>query len=114
MLAKMDELEALKRKRLEELRRQQEASWEDQRAEETQLKQQLEELEGIVKQILTKDALSRYGNIKAANPEKAVQVLVVLGQLIQQGKIREINDAQFKEILKKLTPEKKDFKIKRI
>ena len=69
--------------------------------------------EAVVKQVFTKDALSRYGNIKAAHPEKAIQVLVVLGQLIQQGKVNQINDAQLRELLKKLTPEKTDFKITR-
>jgi len=110
----MDELEELKRKKLEELKNQQEAALQEQAEEQAQLEQQIEQLEMMVKQVFTKEALSRYGNIKAAHPEKAVQVLVVLGQLIQQGKIKQINDAQLKEILKKLTPEKKDFKIKRI
>ena len=110
----MDELEALKRKKLEELQNQQEAALQQLAGEQAQLEQQIEQLEAVVKQVFTKDALSRYGNIKAAHPEKAVQLLVVLGQLIQQGKIKQINDAQLKEILKKLTPEKKDFKIKHI
>lgn len=110
----MDELEELKRKKLEELKNQQEAALQQQTGEQAQLEQQIEQLEMMVRQVFTKDALSRYGNIKAAHPKKAVQVLVVLGQLIQQGKIKQINDAQLKEILKKLTPEKKDFKIKKI
>ncbi len=107
----MDELEALKRKKLEELQQEQANALTQQRDQENQLEQQIEQLEMVVKETFTKDALSRYGNIKAAHPEKAVQLLVVLAQLIQQGKIQQINDAQLKEILKKLTPEKKDFKI---
>lgn len=106
----MDELEALKKKKLEEL---QQAEAMQQSQEEAQLQQQIEQLEAVVKQLFTKEALSRYGNLKAAHPEKAIQVLVVLGQLIQQGKIHKINDSQLKEILKQLTPEKKEFKIKR-
>lgn len=109
----MDELEELKRKKLEELKKQQEEALQNQAEEQAQLQQQIDQLESVVKQIFTKEALSRYGNIKAAHPEKAVQLLVVLGQLIQQGKIKQINDSQLKEILKKLTPEKKEFKIKR-
>lgn len=109
----MDELEALKRKKLEELKNQQVNALQQQAEEQTQFEQQIEQLEVVVKRVFTKDALSRYGNIKVAHPEKAVQVLVVLGQLIQQGKVNQINDTQLKEILKKLTPEKTDFKIKR-
>ena len=110
---KMDELEELKRKRLEELKKQQESEINDQINEQAQLQQQIEQLEAVVKQIFTKEALQRYGNLKAANPEKAVQILVVLGQAIQQGQIQQIGDAQLKEILKKLTPEKREFKIKK-
>ena len=82
--------------------------------EEAQLRQQLQQLEIMVKQRMTKQALERFGNIKSAHPEKAIQVLAVLGQLIQTGKIEEIDDDQLKDILMRLTPEKKEFKIKRM
>ena len=110
----MDELEALRRKRLSQLRRQQEQAMAQQAQEEAQLQSQIEQLEAVVRQVLTKDALARYGNIKAAHPEKAIQVLVVLGQLIQQRGMTSINDDQLKQILNQLQPEKKDFKIRRI
>jgi len=109
----MDELEALKKKKLEELQRQQSAAMQEQVNEEAQVKQQIEQLEMMVKQVFTKEALIRYGNVKAAYPEKAVHVLVVLGQLLQQGKVKHIDDEQLKGLLQQLTPEKKDFKIKR-
>jgi programmed cell death protein 5 len=58
--------------------------------------------------------LERYGNLKVAHTEKAIRVLAALGQLIQAGQIKsQITDKQFKEILKRLEPEKKDFKITR-
>jgi len=82
--------------------------------QQAQFRQQVEQLEMIVKQKLTKKALERYGNIKSAHPEKAIQLLAVIGQGIQSGQINEIDDDQLKEILIKLTPEKKDFKIKRM
>jgi len=105
----MDELEEIKKRKLEELQKRQGAQLEEQ----AQVQKQIEQLETIVKQIFTKEALSRYGNLKAAHPEKAVQLLVVLGQAIQSGQITQIDDNKLKEILKKLTPEKKEFKIKR-
>ena len=105
----MDELEELKRKKLAELQQGQQEEMQEQQ----QLQQQIEQLEMIVRQVLTKEALARYGNVKAAHPEKAVQLVVALAQMIQQGKIQQINDSQLKEILKKLTPEKKEFNIKR-
>ena len=106
----MDELEELKKKKLEELKNQQL----NQSQEEAQLQQQVEQLEAVVKQAFTKEALERYGNLKAAHPEKAVQLLVILGQAIQQGQITKIDDEKLKEILLKLTPKKRDFKIKKI
>jgi len=105
----MDELEGIRRRKLEELRKQQL----NQMQEEQQLQQQVQQLEEIVKQVLTKEALERYGNLKAAYPDRAVQLLVILAQAIQSGQITKIDDDMLKEILKKLTPKKKEFKIKR-
>ena len=105
----MDELEGIRKRKLEELRKQQL----NQMQEEQQLQQQVQQLEEIVKQVLTKEALERYGNLKAAYPDRAVQLLVILAQAIQSGQITKIDDDMLKEILKKLTPKKKEFKIKR-
>ena len=61
-----------------------------QASEEEQMKQQIEQLEVIVKQALTKEALQRYGNLKAAFPDRAVQLLVILAQAIQSGQIQRL------------------------
>jgi len=105
----MNELDEIRKRKLEEIQRTQQ----QQIGEELQLQQQIQQLEIMVKQIMTKDALERYGNIKTADSDKAVQVLAVLGQLIQAGKINRIDDAVLKEILMKLIPQKKEFKIRR-
>jgi len=110
----MDELEEIKKRRLMELQKEQEGQFQQQSQEQQQVQAQIEQLEVMIKQFLSKEALQRYGNLKAAHQEKAVQLLVVLGQAIQQGQIKEkITDEQLKNILKKLQPEKKEFKIKR-
>lgn len=110
----MEDIEEIKKRRLMELQRQQEEALKQQ-TEEQQLQAQIEQLEDLVRQFLSKEALQRYGNLKAAHTEKAVQLLVVLGQAIQQGQIKQkITDIQLKGILKQLQPEKRDFKIKRI
>jgi|TARA_Y100000031_G_C8094575_1_gene325796 DNA-binding TFAR19-related protein (PDSD5 family) len=106
----MDELDEIKKKKLEALKSQQS----DQMQEQQQMQRQIAQLESVVKQALTKEALERYGNLKAAHPDKAVQVLVILAQAIQSGQVSKIEDSMLKEILMKLTPEKKDFKIKRV
>lgn len=109
----MDELEELKKKKLQELQQKQQESFQQQAQQESQLQQQIEQLESVVRQFFTKEALQRYGNLKAAHPEKAIQVLVVLGQLAQSGKIQQkITDDKLKDLLKQMEPKKKDFNIK--
>ena len=103
----MDELEGIRRRKLEELKKQQL----HQMQEEQQLQQQVRQLEDIVKQVLTKEALERYGNLKTAYPDRAVQLIVILAQAIQSGQVTKVDDDMLREILKKLTPKKKEFKI---
>ena len=109
----MDELEELKKKKLQQLQQQQEQASHYQAQEEAQLQQQIQQLESVVRDLLSKEALERYGNIKAAHPEKAVKLLVVLGQLAQSGKIQnKVTDDQLKVLLKQMEPKKKEFNIK--
>jgi len=105
----MDELEEIRKRKLEELQ----AQYEQQQQEQQAFEQQRQQLEFIVKQHMTKEAISRYGNIKIAHPEKSVQALVVLAQLLQEKKILVIDDKILKDVLLKLTPEKKEFTIKK-
>ena len=107
----MSELDEIRKKKLEELKRQQLGALQQQDSEKAQIQQQVQQLEIIVKQAFTKEALERYGNLKAAFPERAVQVLAILANAIQSGQISKIDDNELKEILKKLTPEKKEFNI---
>ncbi|MEM2121243.1 MAG: DNA-binding protein [Candidatus Woesearchaeota archaeon] len=80
--------------------------------EELRLQQQINALEELVKKNMTKEAISRYSNIKIAHPEIALNLIILLGTFIKQGKIRgPINDEQLKEILKQITSKKTDFKI---
>ena len=46
--------------------------------EQAQMQQQIAQIEEVVKRVLTKEALARYGNLKTAHQEKAVQLLLVL------------------------------------
>lgn len=110
----MDELEELKLRRLRELQQRQQEAVQNQAQEEAQLQEQIEQLESIIRQVFTKEALQRYGNLKSAHPEKAIHLLVILGQAIQQGKITSVNDNQLKELLKRLSPPKRDIKIQRM
>ena len=105
----MDELESLRKKKLEELKR----NYQEQAEQNAQAEQQIQQLESIVKQVLTREALERYSNLKTAFPEKAVQILVIIAQAIQSRHLTKVDDDTLKELLKKLESTKKEIKIRR-
>jgi programmed cell death protein 5 len=108
-------LEEIRRKKLEELMRLQQDKLQQQMQEQAQIQQQIEQMEDVVKQFLTKEALARYGNLKTAHQDKALQLLVVLFQLIQKGQVQnKIDDTLLKKILEQLAPKKKEIRIKRV
>lgn len=111
----MPSLEEIKKKKLEELMRIQQEKLQQQAQEQGQIQQQIEQMEMIVRQFLSSDALSRYGNLKAAHQEKALHLLVVLFQAIQKGQIKgKIDDSTLKKVLEQLTPKKREIRINRV
>lgn len=111
----MATLDEIRKTKLENMMNLQQEKIQQQSQEQAQIQQQIEQMESIVKQFLTKDALIRYGNLKAAHKEKALQLLVVLFQAIQKGQIKgKIDDSLLKKILEQLMPKKRDIRIKRV
>ena len=111
----MPTLEEIKRKKLEELMRFQQEKLQQQSNEQSQIQQQIEQMENIVRQFMTKDAMARYGSLKTAHHEKALQLLLILFQAIQKGQVQDkISDSTLKKVLEQLTPKKKEIKIKRV
>ncbi len=105
-----DELEYLRQKRMKELLNAQV----QQQSEEVKLQQQLQQLEAMIKQLFTKDALERYSNLKVAHPEKAVQLLMLITQLLQHNQLSgKIDDQTLKSILQQMEGEKRKTQIKR-
>ena len=107
----MNDLEEIKKKKMEELLAEQQS---EDLQEQLKLQQQIEMLEQVAKQYLTKEAISRYGNLKSAHPELAIQVIGLIAQAVQTGQIKErISDAKFKQLLMQIQKPKKKFKIQR-
>jgi DNA-binding TFAR19-related protein (PDSD5 family) len=100
----MDELDGLRQNRIARLQQKQE--------EEQQLAKQIQQLEDMVRPAMSKDALVRFGNLKAGHPEKAIKALVAMAQLV--GKGRSIDDALLREILVRLEPPQREIKIRRV
>lgn len=66
-----------------------------------------------MKQWLSADAITRYGNVKAAHPEQAIRILTVMAQLVENGQIRrQVSDDEFKSILQAMQSSKKEMKVK--
>jgi programmed cell death protein 5 len=103
----MEELEEIKKRKLEQLQQQ----LKDQQEEQQKIQQELAVLENFIKPRLSKEALVRFGNLKAGQPKLAIQVLVVLSQLIKAGKLSNVDDDTLKEILQEILPKKRETKI---
>lgn len=110
----MDEdLEKLRKKRLQEL--QQQMSSQDALEEQELQNQEFEEQKKQIRRaILTTQARERLGRIKVARPEMAEEIEKQLILLAQSGRLKnKINDEQLCILLSKLIPKKRDIKIKR-
>jgi len=107
-----DEIEEIRRKKLEQLRQQlafqqvQEAVEQEERIEEERRK--------ILSYILTSEARQRLARIKMARPEFAQLIEDQLILLMQSGKIKhKIGDEELKKILAQIASRKKETKIRR-
>ncbi len=112
----MDEdLEEIKRRKLEQLQQQQYAG----QAQATQQEQARAEYEAkkasILRQVLTPEARERLNTLKMAKPELVASVEAQLVALAQSGRIQaKIDDARLKALLLQLQPKKREMQIKRM
>ena len=77
-----------------------------------EIQQKILEIESLAKKYMSQEAITRYWTLKSAHQEKAFQAIAFIAQLGSQNQIKEkITDEQFKSLLMKLEPSKKETKI---
>jgi programmed cell death protein 5 len=105
-----EDLEAIRRRKLEQIQQQQFAA-----ESEEQRRQELAEAKNsLLRQILSSEARERLNTIRMAKPEFAEVLENQLIALAQTGRIKGmISDAQLKDILRQITPKKREIKIER-
>ncbi len=105
-----DELEDIKRKKLEQLKRQME-SQDSQDESEEQMEAQIK---SILRTAMTSEARERLARVRLARPDVAESIEQQIVMLAQRGAIKgKVDDKTLKKLLAKITSRKKDIKIER-
>ncbi len=108
-----EELENLRKKKLQEL--QEKAVIQEQMEEQEEQQKQFEEQKkAVLRGIMTTEARERLGRIKVARPEMVESIENQLIMLAQSGKLKnKINDEDLRMLLSKMLSKKRDIKIRR-
>ena len=110
----MSNIEELRRKRMEQLQKQVAQQSAEAESQERMRREFEAQKKQIMMQILTPEARGRLANIRLTKPEFVEQIELQLIQLVQMGRIKsKITDQQLKELLKKVTGQKREINITR-
>ena len=107
-----DELEELRRKKMEQLQEQADRQGGD--GQEAARQQAEAQKKALLRQHLTDDARKRLNTVKMSKPQFGEQVERQVVALAQSGRLQDkIDDEKMKQLLNELKPEEKSFDIKR-
>ena len=95
-----DDIQDIRNNKIKELEQQQ------------KIAQQINQLESLAKQYMTKEAIERYSNLKVAHQELAINVISLIAKAVKTNQLKQkITDQQFKDILVEINPNKERFRI---
>jgi programmed cell death protein 5 len=109
----MDELEAIRARKLQALAQQQMQQNYQEQKQQQQIQQALAQIDALVRKFLTPDAQDRLANLKLVDPELVQKLKMYLAQLYANGQVKQMNDDQLKSILIKLKASQREITIKR-
>jgi programmed cell death protein 5 len=109
-----EDLEELRRKKMEQLKEQQGGGEANEEARQAQREQAEAQKKAVLRQHLTDGARKRLNSVKMSKPDQGDQIEQQLVALAQSGRVQgQIDEDQMKELLQELTPDKQSFDIKR-
>ncbi len=110
----MDDLEAIRQRKLRELQEQQASANQGAEVEEAQRAQAEAALEGLLQKILDPEARERLTRIRMSRPQLADQVSAQLVALARSGRLdRRLGDEDLRAILAQMQPASRDINITR-
>ena len=110
-----DEIEEIKRRRLQQMMASQQDQSLQQGQEEASKREYEVKKKEVLRKIMTPEARERLNNIKVAKPEFAGAIEEQLIALASSGRLKSmITDEQLKMILSQIQPKKRDIKVRRI
>jgi programmed cell death protein 5 len=111
-----EDIEELRRKKMERLQEQAEQQQGQGQGEATEAQRQQAEAQkqAVLRQALTDGARKRLNTVKMSKPEFGEQVEQQVIALVQSGRLNgQVDEEQMKSLLQELKPEKKSFNIER-
>ena len=109
-----DELEKLRKKRMQDLQQQPISEEDLQRQQDEQQQEYEKQKQAIIRTILTPEARERLGRVKVARPDIVDNIERQLIMVAQSGQLKtKITDEQLRGLLAKVIPKKRDINIRR-
>ena len=109
-----DELEKLRKKRLQDLQQHTISEEDFEQQQEEQQQEYEKQKQAIIRTILTPEARERLGRVKVARPDIVDNIERQLIMVAQSGQLKtKITDEQLRGLLAKIIPKKRDITIRR-